>query len=146
MSIFSYPSEVHTWFFSYPAGGPAMLDRVGNAAGPGGIPNDHSQQSSSAIVSNSSSSRNNHYTRIRDLWWKYCPCYLMPNNEEEEIDLLTNDWSLTASKIFCGYIVILFSLFFDNNVFSWCCRRRHVLKHSVIKMWQTWTILPKLRK
>ena len=63
----SYPAEVHTWFFSYPAGGPGM-GGVNNAAGIAGMPNDHSQQSSSAVVSNSSSSRNNHYTRIRDLW------------------------------------------------------------------------------
>ena len=62
-----YPAEVHTWFFSYPAGGPGM-GGVNNAAGVAGMPNDHSQQSSSAVVSNSSSSRNNHYTRIRDLW------------------------------------------------------------------------------
>ena len=62
----SYPAEVHTWFFSYPAGGPGM-GGVNNAAGIAGMPNDHSQQSSSAVVSNSSSSRNNHYTRIRDL-------------------------------------------------------------------------------
>lgn len=63
---YSYPAEVHTWFFSYPAGGPGM-GGVNNAAGVAGMPNDHSQQSSSAVVSNSSSSRNNHYTRIRDL-------------------------------------------------------------------------------
>ena len=61
-----YPAEVHTWFFSYPAGGPGMVG-VNNSAGIGGMHNDHSQQSSSAVVSNSSSSRNNHYTRIRDL-------------------------------------------------------------------------------
>ena len=64
--MFRYPAEVHTWFFSYPAGGPGIVG-ANNTAGIGGMPNDHSQQSSSAVVSNSSSSRNNHYTRIRDL-------------------------------------------------------------------------------